>query len=397
MKAFSRRFLIKDGIIIKKNNGKSYRLPTELEQRIHLYSLEFNFECLGNEFMQFLIKEGIIDECSETYDPYVVDSKEYQNVRLFIQLTGNCNLKCRHCFLGGSAQENNFYNYKRITKVVDEAVKHGISRIDFTGGEITTITFLDKLISYLDSKPIQYIFFTNLAFVDKKILNSMAKAIGLARIITSIDYFTAAKHDSFRGKKGAFESTYHNVIELYKKGINITINTMVLKDNHEDIKKMIDYFIPMGIGMHFDTVIQKGNAVLNKEILEENPDESIDFIYECMEYVKRNYGIDIDVDMTSCGVGKTLLYLDKDGMFQLCPGLTSRESEIFYLGKTLEDAFGQLQKFDLCCEDRNCEFYLKCNFGCREKAFFNFGSINAPDKAVCSLLKRELKSGEIDN
>lgn len=218
------------------------------------------------------------------------------------------------------------------------------------------------------------------------------KCKGLCGVITSLDYFEAEKHDAFRGKKGAFESTFKNILRLHENNVPVTINTMILPDNHRDIMDMIDFFVPKGIELHFDTIVSKGNAKENAKLLELSVDEEVKFIYQCIDYLEKKYHQKCNINDTSCGVGKEMLYLDKNGRFQLCPGLTEKENLDYFLGNTIETAYEKLPKFRLGCNHTSCKFYAECSFGCREKALFNYGSVNEPDVMLCNLLqKRELE------
>lgn len=115
------------------------------------------------------------------------------------------------------------------------------------------------------------------------------KCKGLCGVITSLDYFEAEKHDAFRGKKGAFESTFKNILRLHENNVPVTINTMILPDNHRDIMDMIDFFVPKGIELHFDTIVSKGNAKENAKLLELSVDEEVEFIYQCIDYLEKKY------------------------------------------------------------------------------------------------------------
>lgn len=387
MIGFSNRYLIIDSTIIEKRTGKKYILPDSLKKYLSEKNSIFDYPA---EFITYLLKEGILVENSVPYNPFV-KSSFMNNQRLLIQITEKCNLFCAHCFQEASIHKKIFYSFDDITNILEEAVSYGIMRIDFTGGEITTIDWFTKLIDYLDNLPIAYSLFTNLVIEKFSIREKMLQSKGLYEIITSLDYWRSEKQDSFRGKKGAFETTLKNILEFQKNGYNICVNSMILEDNINDVLNMFDFFIPKGIGTCIDTVVPKGRAKKSasmSSVMEKN----VDSIFKIKEYLYKKYNIELQFKGARyCGVGNTLLYLSAKNKYYLCPGLTDTEDENFFLGTNIKEAIINRSKINIECSKKHCQFYLKCGQGCREKAFLFNNSCNECDEYVYKILKRELR------
>lgn len=388
MLTFNRRFYMFGNYIARKDGKTYYILPAKLSTEIRSKEVDK----LDHSLKTFLASKDILieDNCIEDtrYCPFVNKNAEYNGFRLFIQLTGNCNLKCKHCFLGGSSNCKNYYTLDAIRKLILDAVRLGIRYIDLTGGEIFTVDFLPELLTFIDSLPISSNLFTNLAFLSDGQLKRIIDCSSVRCVITSLDYFTAEKHDSFRGAVGAFASTMHSIHALRNAGIPVTVNCMILKDNHTDIEKMIEYFPRIGAGIHFDTVICKGNAEKNRDMFSQSAQiEDIPFISRCVEQINLSGSLLDYMKKDKCGVGKSLLYTDRQGNFQLCPGLTREDDEIFFLGRTIEDAAAGLLRLSVGCNDTDCKYHSICSYGCRERALKEGGSIYSPDLDVCELLK----------
>ena len=378
-------FLIFKNRIINKKTGKAYILPDELIRFLFMLP---NATMIHKDFVHFLETEHIIGEISREYLPFVKET-EMNKERLFIQLTDKCNLYCKHCFISAEWGNSQEYDFEKLKCLIEEAIGMGIYRIDFTGGEISTLPWLTDLIDFLDYKPIEYCFFTNLVIDDKKVLHALKFANGLKEVITSLDYFEDEKHDTFRGKKGAFRATMDSISSLYDSGINISVNTMVLGDNYNEIISMIDYFYPLGIYMCFDMVVKKGRAKKCHAFLNDYK-MYVDIVLRCKNYIKDKYNSEIDFwGLNKCGVGESLLYVDKNARFQLCPGLTENDKEEFYLGDTISGAIAERGKFDLKCEEI-CKFHDKCSYGCRERAFLYSGNLKSKESALCYLLEKGL-------
>lgn len=385
MITFNKNYYFVENKIYKKDNSIYFIIPNELFAELQKININNYNDCL----VQYLLEKQILVESSVQYNPFVKSNFNYNKFRLFIQLTGNCNLCCKHCFLGGSSNRIDFFDFEKIKILIDKACHLGIFNIDFTGGEIFTATFLPDILSYIDNLPISSTLFTNLAFLSSNQLNLLINCSSICEIVTSLDYFSSAKHDDFRGRKGAFDSTMHSIHALKDAGIPITINCMILKDNYKDILEMIDYFSNWNINIHLDTVFIKGNAKKN-QVLFNTRNQDNEEINLLGRYIKYQHCQDNLLEYMSndkCGVGETLLYIDKNGNFQLCPGLTSEDNKQFHMGNTIEEAANKMMKINVECEKKNCKFHNKCSFGCREHALKKAGSVNAPDYRLCKLFE----------
>lgn len=141
MLTFNKAYIMANQCIFNKRTGKRYEIPNELWEELLFCYGKMKLDEISKDFLDFLKNEKIIIESEEMYLPYIAQS-EYSNMRLFIQLTGNCNLMCKHCFLGGSSNEENYFSLEKTTDIIKQAVHFGIARVDFTGGEISTIPYL---------------------------------------------------------------------------------------------------------------------------------------------------------------------------------------------------------------------------------------------------------------
>ena len=138
--------------------------------------------------------------------------------------------------------------------------------------------------------------------------------------------------------------------------------------------------------IQLDTVTLKGNAELNLEYFKTDILKDVKFIINCMKKINCDITIN-DLIGEGCGVGKNLLYIDKNEEFQLCPGLTKKENNKYYLGKTLLEAIQKMNKTQLVCNLKNCKHYDNCSFGCREKALVQNGKDDSPDYMMCKLFE----------
>lgn len=387
MKIFNNYYYILGNDIISKDYKKIYKLPLEL---ISYLMSNFDFvtsDCFDYDFYQFLIENNILIDGEDTYYPFIKNSLGFSNYRLFIQLTERCNLNCKHCYIGKTNNKGNFFNITTSKKLLEEAVDLGIYDIDLTGGELFCEDYIFDLLEYADNLPIAIGIFTNLTLLSSEDIIRLSKFKCVKSITTSLDYFTKNKHDDFRGCKGSFEKTINNIIDLNRLGKSVTVNTMILPDNHNDIIKMINFFSSKKIDIHLDRVIMKGNAVHNIDFFKTKElFEDVEFMASCIKMIGKEDEILSFIKNDSCGVGDNLIFVDKNGRFQLCPGLTENISSKYFMGNTLMEAINSTKNFSIGCFNVNCKYYNLCSHGCRERALEENGNDCSPDNGVCKLI-----------
>jgi MoaA/NifB/PqqE/SkfB family radical SAM enzyme len=322
---FSNKYVIfSDKIIAKANMKKYYCISPVMYSLLRADSID-----LSDENLKLLIDNGIIDKSSQ-YNPFCVVS-ELNHVRLFIQITNTCNLVCKHCYANSGTQTGKeYFNYDTLKQLIDSAVSQGIVQFDFTGGEVFTQSYFIDILEYMNNLPLIYSIFTNLSLINNNIIEKLSQFAGLDTIITSLDYFNKLKHNNFRGSAYAYHKTIENILELKKRNINIKVNTMIMDDNHDDIIDIIAYFKKLDISVNLDVIFKVGRAV--------NLDNKL---YDNLKFIKRVIPIS-KVSKHRCGVGHNLLFVDYNGIFNLCPSLTHDINSDFHMGYNINEAYKKL-------------------------------------------------------
>lgn len=287
--------------------------------------------------------------------------------------------------------EEDRMSFDKVKELIDDAIDKGIWRIDFTGGEVFCANYFLDVLKYIDNKPISIIIFTNLTLVNEKEIEILKKCNSIRSIVTSVDYFYPEKHDEFRGGKGAFAKTDNAIKKLVDLNFDITVNTMIMDDNHDEILKLKAYFNELGVKTHYDTVINCGRAKCS-EIKTNNKYDNVDFLYKISNNLpgeRRAKLADI-----SCGVGESLLFVDHNAEFQLCSGLTEKDSTDFFMGNTINEANSNMKNVQVKCNNSGCKYSNECNSGCRMRSLIDFGTVQAPDLMICrfNFLKEKINN-----
>ena len=162
------------------------------------------------------------------------------------ELTRRCNLHCGHCRAnaesGAFADELSLDEGKRL---LDEISSMCRPILILTGGEPLLCPWLFDIVAHARGKGMKPVLGTNGTLVDARTASRLAEA-GVRRISVSIDFPDAARHDGFRGEKGAFDAAVRGIREARAAGIEVQINSTVTAMNRTLLPELHDLAASLG-------------------------------------------------------------------------------------------------------------------------------------------------------
>lgn len=379
----SNEWMIFNNRIINKNMKQAFKINHTLYEDLKSLFYEKKVNLKDSE-ISFLNEYNIFAETNDFYDPFVLTSNLSDDFRIFIQVTNQCNLHCAHCYANSSMGMKQFFDEESLIKVIQNAYELGITRVDFTGGEVFTQKFFFEFLKKLDFYPISYSIFTNLTLLNDDKISFISNLKGLYRIVTSVDYFDPYKHDRFRGKKGSYAKTINNILSLKSKNVDVVVNTIVNEENYEDVEKLVSFFSEKNIEVHLDTIVDCGRAKTFRNI--GKMDENLSFIKTVLNSNKCVLNKD-KITKNVCGVGENFVFLDYLGYYNLCTGLNRELDSSFNLGRDMEQAIQNIKLFNLSCTNKHCRYSENKSCVCRHRAYLNHNRIDAPDELICEFVK----------
>lgn len=176
-----------------------------------------------------------------------------------ISLTDICNLKCEYCSQGSSKKQNiSTYFYENLIDVLDSL---GIEKIRFTGGEPLLNPSIVELIKFTGQKQnIKDIGITTNAilldtYIDDLILH------GLNRVNISLDTIDRQKYLELTGKD-VVQKVLNNIILAKEKGLNVKINTVLLKGITDiNINQFLEFGYENDIEIRFIELMPIGDNI----------------------------------------------------------------------------------------------------------------------------------------
>jgi len=299
---------------------------------------------------------------------------------LFAAITHDCNLKCSHCFAANDGEHSISLSDKQWFALFDQLSELENPRLFFTGGEPLKHKSFIKFATYSVKKSIPVILATNATTITPSISKELF-SIGINDVRVSIDGSCAEIHDKLRGD-GAFELAKNGTTLLLSEGMNVSVRTTVNKLNFDELEKIADFIVGLGINLwEIKHIIPAGRAhtsgllTLPKDRI--NALNSVEKIYKFGSYpnleIKLMEGIlhpcaNIceGIKIASCPAGARMMVVQPTGDVIPCGYLASSViGNITKMSlKEIRQKWSEKDKFQLpaCCKD--CKHKELCGGGC---------------------------------
>lgn len=169
-----------------------------------------------------------------------------------IELTSSCNHKCRHCYnfwkhLTQTKPENTFLSIEQLERIFEQLGNESIISSTITGGEpFISPEIVFRALERSRELGIKTDINSNLTLVDKEIISRLSRFENLS-ILTSLLSFDENTHDFMTAKKGSFKRVVKNIKLCIEKGIKISINMVLCKENLKHIYKTAEFAKSMGV------------------------------------------------------------------------------------------------------------------------------------------------------
>lgn len=212
-----------------------------------------------------------------------------------IEITGVCNMKCKHCRAAFEKGKN--LPLKTIKKIIDFACLHAQNltipenfRLIISGGEPFLHPKWYEIIEYAKRKGVKSFYITtnasviNQTTIDK--LKNLQQKTDDFFIQISLDGKDSETHDKFRGYPGAFKKALNVTKLLDKSKIDFSIRTTIIPKHLNDMENRVKLAIKIKAKrIGFGSVIWHGRA--NKNLIL-NPKEKKIFI-ERFDLLRKKY------------------------------------------------------------------------------------------------------------
>ncbi|OGF26811.1 hypothetical protein A2331_05650 [Candidatus Falkowbacteria bacterium RIFOXYB2_FULL_34_18] len=186
--------------------------------------------------------------------------------KLDFNVTNRCNFRCIHCCFRSGERLLEEFSLEKIKEVLNDFISLGGKRIDITGGEPLLRNDIFDIVKFAKSLNLKVELVTNASLLNKSKLERF-KRIGLDDIAISLDGVNYDTYSRIRPiNKRTHDYIIENIKECVRQGFYTKINTVVFRSNFQELIKINDFAIKIGVsehGLYYFTPVGRGND--NKE------------------------------------------------------------------------------------------------------------------------------------
>jgi radical SAM protein with 4Fe4S-binding SPASM domain len=312
----------------------------------------------GSAFVDYCMEEGLLtaEHASGRRHPLLIRAPEPSLRYLELQITSACNLRCGHCYINNNAREE--LSPRRVRDVLVEFEEMQGLRVMLTGGEPLLHPGFDEINEMLPDFFLRKVLFTNGILLRKDLL----KALKVDEIQISIDGLEKA-HDAVRGS-GAFNSSMQALRQALDAGFDVSVSTMVHRENLVDFDSMERMFKEMGIkDWTVDVPCATGRLREHAEFFV-SPEEG-------GKYLGYGFGSGLHSSEQGFGCGFHLMAVMAGGKIAKCTFY--EDHAVGAIEQGLMNAWRKIEPVrlkDLAC---SCEYVEVCRGGCRYRAELSGG------------------------
>lgn len=293
-----------------------------------------------------------------------------------LNITKECNLRCRHCFID---EYSNYINKAKIFKLVDSFVENKLPALCITGGEPFMHKDIIEILEYVSNKNIYLMIATNGTLITEKIVEKLVQ-LKIDAIQFSVDGYNEKQHDYIRGN-GNFKKTVQAIQMLTKTNITVIVSQVLNKENYQYIEQYVELCNRLDVKcIRFELFLPLGNDPNYELSLDKKDIKKI--FYKLRELEMKFSDITIMYPVFdseySCGAGYFNAIINPDLTMSPCDLLAE---DIYSNPITSENSIEEIWKYDKVFSDwrnmtikienndcKKCKNSNICGYGCRASA-----------------------------
>ena len=322
----------------------------------------------ATDFINYCLDEGILTtQRTQTNRPPLIPAPTPSLRYLELQITDRCNLRCKHCYIGDAASHE--LSADQIGNILTEFGSLQGLRVLITGGEPLLHSDFHAINEMLPGLMVRKVLFTNGLLISSMLLDNL----NVDEIQISIDGLEPG-HDALRGK-GSFRKAMDAIALCRRRGVDVSISTMVHKKNLDDFTGMDGIFRDLGIrDWTVDIPCASGRLADNQEFLI-RPEQG-------GKYLGYGFGAGLHDGGEGYGCGLHLMSVLADGRIAKCTFYADTSVGTIHDGlRACWEKIAPVRLDDLACD---CAYREACRGGCRYRAQL-LGSSRGKDLYRCFL------------
>jgi radical SAM protein with 4Fe4S-binding SPASM domain len=170
----------------------------------------------------------------------------------YLELTRKCNLRCIHCYNGGSFQHE--LTIGQIKDVLDDLVDLGCLDLVLTGGEPCIHKDFEDVLWYARDKRFCVTLKTNGTLLDEGTALLLKKTL-VSEIHISLYSLKPEEHEAITMVEGSLAKTLNGIDCLLREGLKVRLSTPITKLNYLSVREIGQFAERINAGCGFDPII----------------------------------------------------------------------------------------------------------------------------------------------
>jgi radical SAM protein len=213
---------------------------------------------------------------------------EKRPVLVFWETTRACPLFCLHCRASAVNEPlPGELTTKEGFELIDQVASFDTPTptVIFTGGDLLKRKDIFEILTYASKSGVK--FAVSPAVSENLNINTlgMIKETGASAISISLDGATPITHDSIRRREGSFRMTLDAISNTLKLGLNVQVNTAVMKRNFEELPDIFALIKGLGVKaweLFFLVRVGRGSGV--EDLDPDQYESACNFLYDASKY-----------------------------------------------------------------------------------------------------------------
>lgn len=167
---------------------------------------------------------------------------------LWLEITSRCNLECVHCYADSSPNptQTDILTPEHYFNLLDEAAELGCTKVQFIGGEPTTVKELPDLIRFAKQKKFEFVeVFTNGVALNNDLIDCFVE--NQVNVATSFYSNQSRIHDAITARNGSFLRTSEALKRLVSRGVDVRVGIIAMQENAGQVENTKRYLQEIGI------------------------------------------------------------------------------------------------------------------------------------------------------
>lgn len=273
-----------------------------------------------------------------------------------LAMTKKCPLRCAHCFEWNALNGKESLTVQDVLSAVRKFQERGVAQIEFSGGEpLNRYNDLLTILGSIDRVKTDLWILTSGHHLTAERAQQL-RMVGLTGVSISVDHWSGAEHDRFRGAKDAFENARKAVAHARSAGLVVALSLVPLRSfcTMADLLRYASmarewgaHFIrivePRAVGHFADKEVELGPH--EHEVL----DEFVRLLHRDRDY--RDFPIvdhyaSYQRQVGCSGSGKRFVYVDTDGQVHACPFCQKPCGSVLH--EPLEELYANMEQAGGC-------------------------------------------------